>query len=73
MFASPTAGFSERTTRGAWTTQDSLWPGAASQTLRLTNGTNLTMETTASWSSVNGVMNYTDGESLFKAACTPNA
>ncbi|MCJ1425291.1 hypothetical protein MMC29_003179 [Sticta canariensis] len=48
-------------------------PGAASQTVWFANGTNLTIETTASWSSVNVVTNHTDGESLFNAACLPNA
>lgn len=46
-----------------------MWPGTAAHTLRFANGTNLTVETTASWPTVNGAMNYSDGESLYQAAC----
>jgi hypothetical protein len=73
LFPSHAAGFSKKSTGGAWTTYTGMWPGAVSQTLEFANGTSLTIETTASWPSVNGWMNYTDGESLFEAACSPSA
>ena len=72
IFASAVDGFSGRYGGGFWTTNRGLWPGAASQVLQFANGTNLTVETTASWPSTNGHMDYRNGESLFRAACTPH-
>ena len=71
VFTSATDGFSGRYGGGDWTTYGGLWPGAASQVLHFANGTNFTVETTASWPSRNGHMDYKDGESLFQAACVP--
>ena len=71
VFPSTTAGFS-KSGGGAWTSYFGLWRGAASHILQFANGTNFTVEITASWPALNGYMNYSDGESLFKAACTPN-
>ena len=72
VFTSATDGFSGRYGGGDWTTRSGLWPGAASQILQFANGTNFTIETTASWPARNPHMDYKDGESLFQAACMPN-
>jgi hypothetical protein len=67
---SPSANFSGKYSGGTWTSLLGLWPGA-SHHLRFANGTSLTIETTASWPSSNGPMSFSDGDSLFKAACLP--
>lgn len=72
MFSSPVDGFSGRYGGGDWNTYHGLWPGAAHQVLQFANGTNLTVETMASWRSTHGNMDYRDGESLFEAACKPD-
>lgn len=68
---SPSANFSGKYSGGTWTSLLGLWPGAAHR-LRFANGTSLTVETTASWPSSNGPMNFSDGDLLFKAACMPS-
>lgn len=65
-------GFTGSFGGGDWTSFHGLWPGAASQVLHFANGTNFTVETTASWPSHNDHMDYRDGESLFQAACMNN-
>lgn len=72
VFTSAADGFTGKLGGGDWTTFHGLFPGAASQVLQFANGTNFTVETTASWPSHNGHMDYRDGESLFQAACTSN-
>ncbi|KAK5991851.1 Peptidase S41 family protein ustP [Cladobotryum mycophilum] len=71
LFASPSANFSGKYSGGVWTSLLGLWQGAH-HLLRFANGTTLTVETTASWPSSNGPMNYSDGEALFEAACIPH-
>ncbi|KAH7629525.1 hypothetical protein B0T09DRAFT_287981 [Sordaria sp. MPI-SDFR-AT-0083] len=39
--------------------------------LKFSNGTTLNVSTAAIWPGTNGPMNYTDGETLLKAACIP--
>ena len=72
LFPSAAAGFTGRYGGGSWTTYLGRWPSDARQILQFANGTNLTVETTASWPSRNGHMSYSDGESLLKAACIPD-
>ncbi|KAL3425509.1 peptidase S41 family protein [Phlyctema vagabunda] len=72
LFPSYTAGFSGKSSGGAWTTYKGSWPGAAHQILQFANGSNLTVDTTATWPSNNGPMVYENGEMLFEAACIPS-
>ncbi|KJK77433.1 hypothetical protein H634G_07172 [Metarhizium anisopliae BRIP 53293] len=71
LFVSPSANFSGKYSGGAWTSLLGLWPGASNRLL-FSNGTTVTVKTTASWPHSNGPMDYPDGKSLFEAACVPH-
>ena len=71
LFPSPAAAFSGMYTGGLWTNNLGSWPGKANQTVEFSNGTRLTVETTASVTLDRG-LDFSSGESLFQTACMPN-
>ncbi|KAK3400715.1 hypothetical protein B0T20DRAFT_494683 [Sordaria brevicollis] len=73
LFPWPVNQFTGLLTGGGWQSYEGLWPGAAQYILKFANETKLEVNTTASWPATNGLgpMTYTDGESLWKAACLP--
>ncbi|PIG90228.1 peptidase S41 family protein [Aspergillus arachidicola] len=71
LFPSPAAAFSGMYTGGLWTNNLGSWPGKANQTVEFSNGTRLTVETTASVTLDRG-LDFSSGESLFQTACLPN-
>ncbi|KAK1774683.1 hypothetical protein QBC45DRAFT_32364 [Copromyces sp. CBS 386.78] len=71
LFPFPGNQFTGFFTGGGWTSYQGLWPGADRYDLKFSNGSTLTVTTTAMWPGTNGPMNYTDGEGLWKAACLP--
>ncbi|RAQ69253.1 peptidase S41 family protein [Aspergillus flavus] len=71
LFPSPAAAFSGMYTGGLWTNNLGSWPGKANQTVEFSNGTKLTVETTASVMLDRG-LDFSSGESLFQTACMPN-
>ncbi|KAK3949204.1 hypothetical protein QBC32DRAFT_400400 [Pseudoneurospora amorphoporcata] len=71
LFPFPGNQFTGFFTGGGWTSYQGLWPGASRYDLKFSNGSTLTVTTTAMWPGTNGPMNYTDGEGLWKAACLP--
>nr|B8NM69.1 RecName: Full=Peptidase S41 family protein ustP; AltName: Full=Ustiloxin B biosynthesis protein P [Aspergillus flavus NRRL3357] len=71
LFPSPAAAFSGMYTGGLWTNNLGSWPGKANQTVEFSNGTKMTVETTASVMLDRG-LDFSSGESLFQTACMPN-
>lgn len=71
LFPFPGNQFTGFFTGGGWQSYQGLWPGEAQYLLKFHNGSTLEVNTTATWPATNGPMNYTDGETIFKAACLP--
>ncbi|ESA42050.1 hypothetical protein GE21DRAFT_10631 [Neurospora crassa] len=72
LFPSPVNQYTGLLTGGGWQSYQGLWPGAAHYLLKFHNGTTMQVNTTVTWPATNGPMNYTDGQTLFKAACLPD-
>ncbi|KAK3486810.1 OPT oligopeptide transporter protein-domain-containing protein [Neurospora hispaniola] len=72
LFPSPVNQYTGLFTGGGWQSYQGLWPGAAHYLLKFHNGTTMQVNTTVTWPATNGPMNYTDGQTLFKAACLPD-
>ncbi|EGO55876.1 hypothetical protein NEUTE1DRAFT_67901 [Neurospora tetrasperma FGSC 2508] len=72
LFPSPTNQYTGLFTGGGWQSYQGLWPGSAHYLLKFHNGTTIQINTTVTWPATNGPMNYTDGQTLFQAACLPD-